>query len=579
MTAKSKSGNPRLGREALLDFAGEVYFARGEDYYQRGKVERLEERDGSILGQVSGTRKYQVTLKAGDDGGVTWSCSCPLGDRGDFCKHAVAVGLSWLARNQPDDSASSSDQPPDEDEVIRLYLEQLPREVLVRLIMDQTFEDDRLHRQLALKAHRDQKTGVDLAAFKRQLRSAVGVRRFVDYRGMPSYVRGIDDVVAALEEVFTEGHAQEAMELCEYGLRLVEKALNRVDDSDGMLGDILRQLEDLHLKACLQCRPDPVKLAQKLFSWEMASDWDTFSDAVTNYRDVLGDDGIARYYQKAREAWDTLPKLGKGDESKAFEGKRFRLTRIMEALAKEAGDLEELVQVKSKDLSSPHSYLDIAKIYMDADLAETALKWAEDGYRHFKGEPRVGILAEFLVPEYGRLGRHDDAIPLAWDVFAAQPSKSNYQRLHKAADPAGQWESWREKALEHARAHCSRQTGPWARGRSVLVEIFLWEGDALAALEEARDGSCTQGLWLDLASALQDEHPGQAAKIYSSMVATTIKRGNNKAYAEALEYMKKVEILLAKSGRQQDFADFVATIRKNFKIKRNMMKLIDGQGW
>jgi hypothetical protein len=37
-----------------------------------------------------------VRLAAGSDGELEYECNCPVGDEGTFCKHAVAVALSWL---------------------------------------------------------------------------------------------------------------------------------------------------------------------------------------------------------------------------------------------------------------------------------------------------------------------------------------------------------------------------------------------------------------------------------------------------------------------------------------------------
>lgn len=566
-------------RETLLDFAGEVYFARGEDYFQRGKVVNLSAHMGSVQASVDGTRRYQVMLQPEEDGGVTWSCSCPLGERGEFCKHAVAVGLAWLSLPKNGNNMVVAKQDNDDFSIVRRFLEQQPKEALIQMLMGQASEDDLLLRRLILKAQRTQADGIDLKAFKKQMRSAINVHSFWGYRDMPDYVRGINEVIEELEACFAEGRAKETIELAEYGLKLVEKAMEDVDDSDGMLGDVLRQLEELHLAACLQARPDPVKLGEKLFQWEMTTGWDTFFNAAEKYEDVLGEKGLARYCGLAKAAWDALPPLRHGEAEKAYDGKRFRLSHIMENLAGKTGGLEALVEVKSKDLSSAHRYMSIAKLYLESGQLDQALHWAQKGYDIFKGQRQVQTLAAFLVEEYIQITHFEKAIPIAWAVFSQWPDLSNYQLLHESTNDAGCWNDWREKALELARDDCSKQQGPWSSGRSLLVEIFLWEGDLSAAMQQAREGGCSSNLWLELASALEQTSPGEAADIYRLLVAPAINRGNNKAYAEALQYIKKMEALLVKDGKNEDFADFTAEIRREFKRKRNMMKLMDRQGW
>jgi uncharacterized Zn finger protein len=71
-------------------------FARGKAYFHEGAVSRLEERDGVLRANVRGTHRYSVELAVGDDGDLTYECDCPVGADGIFCKHAVAVALSWL---------------------------------------------------------------------------------------------------------------------------------------------------------------------------------------------------------------------------------------------------------------------------------------------------------------------------------------------------------------------------------------------------------------------------------------------------------------------------------------------------
>jgi hypothetical protein len=78
----------------------------------------------------------------------------------------------------------------------------------------------------------------------------------------------------------------------------------------------------------------------------------------------------------------------------------------METLAKQSGDFEALVAVKSRDLSLPFGFLEIAQIYKAAANDQAALEWAERGARAFPVHTD-GRLREFLIDEYHRRGRHD----------------------------------------------------------------------------------------------------------------------------------------------------------------------------
>ena len=124
-------------------------------------------------------------------------------------------------------------------------------------------------------------------------------------------------------------------------------------------------------------RPDPVALAERLFELEMESEFGAFHQAVAVYADVLGEAGRAAYRRLAETAWAKVPALGPGDQDPNRYGGRYRITSIMEAVARADGDLEALVAVKSRDLSLPHAFLEIAELYQEAGNADRALEWAE----------------------------------------------------------------------------------------------------------------------------------------------------------------------------------------------------------
>jgi hypothetical protein len=56
--------------------AGDLYYDRGLDYFEEGRVSALQQRGQTILARVTGTEDYSVvlTLKAET---VTYHCDCP----------------------------------------------------------------------------------------------------------------------------------------------------------------------------------------------------------------------------------------------------------------------------------------------------------------------------------------------------------------------------------------------------------------------------------------------------------------------------------------------------------------------
>lgn len=557
---------------------------RGEDYLAAGRVRSIRENDDVVKGEVGGTESYRVSLWA-EENRLAHSCSCPMGQAAIFCKHCVALGLAWLNESGGGSGAGKKREKPrpSPEADARAWLSTQTQDILIELVMERFWEDDVLRRRLEMKAAAADPKGPDLNTYRKVFDKAVAIRDFVDYRGASGYVRGVDAAIDGIEELLGVGCGAETMELAEHALAAVERAIGQIDDSDGGMGPLLGRLQEIHLAASLQAKPDPEKLARMLFHWENTGEWDTFRGAARTYAKILGPKGLALHRKLAEAEWAKVPVLKPGQEKQKWGGNRFRITSIMETVAEMTGDADQLVAVMERDLSCAYNYLKIAEIYKTAGKFDLALEWAERGVNAFPVNTDRR-LREFLADEYQRLKRPDEAIALIWAEFAERSTLEHYMLLKKHADQCGQWPAWREKALaelrEGIRRDRARKPGnPWAPDHSVLVRIFLWEKDPEAAWREAQTGGCGDHLWLELAAMREKDFPADALAVYRSRVAPTLEQGNNEAYKTAVEYMKKVRKLMARVGTEADFLPWAAQIETQFKRKRNFIKLLDKAKW
>lgn len=134
--------------------------------------------------------------------------------------------------------------------------------------------------------------GVNFTTYRRVIDQAIGAGGFIDYYQMYDYWWGVGSAIDAVAELLDQGRAEAVIELSEYALSGVERAIEQVDDSDGYMSMLLDQLQELHLTACRKAKPDPEALAERLFEWELNGEWDTFYGAVKTYSRVLGKKGI-----------------------------------------------------------------------------------------------------------------------------------------------------------------------------------------------------------------------------------------------------------------------------------------------
>jgi uncharacterized Zn finger protein len=236
-----------------------------------------------------------------------------------------------------------------------------------------------------------------------------------------------------------------------------------------------------------------------------------------------------------------------------------------------------------RDLSLAYHYLQIAETYKSAHKYDLALDWAKRGVKAFP-KRTDSRLREFLAEEYHRRKRHDEAMVLVWAEYTDSPTLQEYQNLKTHADRIGQWQTWREKALEHVRnriaeAKNKTQKDRWGWSQktdhSDLVRIFLWEKDVETAWREAQEGGCSNELWLELAAKRDKEHPKDALPIYQRQIEPALDRKNNGAYSDAIGFLRKVRVLMVGLGREVEFTAYVDKLRAAHKPKRNFIKLLD----
>ena len=578
-----------LDPDHLLSLAGEVFFERGQKYFTNGAVRSLRHRDAGIDARVLGTETYRVRMKV-QNGELEYDCDCPVGRDTLFCKHCVAAGLAWNSQIlcgsltiTPEGTVISEYG---SDEELLSYLEGLEKDALLTVLLEHMEEDEALHRKLTLCAAQARGSVTDISPWKDAFRTVVRKGEHISYHEAYGHVRQIEDVIDSFDDLLKQKHADAVIELTEYALSELEEAIGYMDDSDGMAGELLYRLQDLHLRACKLARPDPLELAEKLFTWEVEADYDILSQSVETYADVLGKTGRAAYRRLAEMEWAKILPLKPNDKDPERYGKRFRITSIMETLARTDHDIEALIKIKAHDLSHSYSFLKIAETYQEAGMPDQALEWAEKGWAAFPAPAQDERLRKFIMEAYQNQEQHDKALELGWQGFTVSPDMESYRLLEKYAGKAKQWPQWREKALIHIREQISKSRlspkSRWSRpfdDHSLLVKLFLHEGNPDTAWKEAEAGGCSDYLWLALAKYRGEQHPADAIRIYRDHIARLLQATGDKIYQESVSYLEKIKMLSARLDEERTFREILNSIRTEQKRKRNLMKLLDQKGW
>ena len=186
-----------LTRDVLRREARAKSYRRGDAYFEGGAVRGIVEDKGVLTAKVQGTRNYAVRLWADGDR-LGYSCSCPLGVDGVFCKHCVAAGLTWLTKDDVPAGRPRKPEPAVTMDHVRAYLARQDPNVLVDIIMEQAIRDEHLRERLLLEVASKRRQGPDIATFHAAIDKAVDTGGFVDYRHAYDYGRGITQVMDSI---------------------------------------------------------------------------------------------------------------------------------------------------------------------------------------------------------------------------------------------------------------------------------------------------------------------------------------------------------------------------------------------
>jgi uncharacterized Zn finger protein len=361
-------------------------------------------------------------------------------------------------------------------------------------------------------------------------------------------------------------------------------AYNNLDDSNGGAGYEMGCWQEIHLRACELAPPDCDEaretLASMLFEQEIHSEWDEFYGCAEKYAELFGEAGMACFRGLVEQAWSKLPVLKPG-QKEDYRRDRYRITSMVESLAKASGNVDELVAIKVRDLSCAYHFLQLAEILGKAKRFDEALAWTEKGVAAFESNPD-SRLEEYLAELYAQRKAFSKAVAIVWKPFERKQSLHSWETLKMFSKQANVWGSeWRQRALDHIRHQIiqdkKRGSTYWRKpDYSLLVQIFLHEDEIEFAWQEANAGDCNAGLWQSLGEKLGDTDPLRATFCWQRLVEPIIDRKKNDAYAEAVKMMLTIGKWMKQADKEHAFEVWVQEIRVRHKPKRNLMKLMNG---
>ena len=228
--------------------------------------------------------------------------------------------------------------------------------------------------------------------------------------------------------------------------------------------------------------------------------------------------------------------------------------------------LDTQVALRSKDLSSPLHYLQLAQFCHEHGREDDALRHAEEGLWVFEDARPDERLLFFTVERLVQAGRKKDAQAHLGRAFEAAPSVELYARLAKIGG-----KDVAQQARERLEAKVAVQERTrWNSPADLLVNVFAREEMWDAAWKAAHKYGVSMAVKQTLAHASESAFPGEAVAAYAERVDQLAETGGNPAYEEAARFVARMSRL---QDRVEQLA-YVQALKVRHGRKRNFMKLL-----
>ena len=549
----------------LDDFENEisaVIFRRGEDYYENGLVEDLEEvAPGRWNAVVEGTTDYEteVCIKNGEI--VSWDCDCPYD--GYMCKHVVAVLLAVR-----DEGTGFSDY-----EEVRTEQEQLSQddaavsgdlmarislltEKQLREFVGKYAQKDAVFKEELLKHVMSRQLSGTTETYRRE------VRKYICYAD----IYGILDKGILLLEA---GRIEEAVAIA---LQTFESFADEYEyddyaDNDNIdpevcerAGDLIRRIVDDSRTASELKRRIVVEL-DSLSGKDVYAQFDMFdmdglvadvSQNILSKEDILamidihlGTEPEYRLADWVQRKVHVLAGMGRTDEASDVVDRYLYLPEIRREevdKAVEAGNYERALAMLDEGI----------------DLAEknghygTRNSWMERKREVFEAQGRV-----------------DDVVEITREMFLDSPKMEDYRRL-RSLIKAEKWPEYLDSLIGRARlvdysyyTSCSR------------AEIFREEkeyGRLLALIAKLRPEDRLHAL-MTYSSVLQAGYSAQLLDMFTPLIKDYAERNVNvKAYPYVVQVLRQMRKL---NGGEEVVSELVSLFRSKYARRSRMMQELD----
>ena len=601
-------------------------FTKGQTYYRNGFISDQTLRGSRLQSECEGSSDenylVQATLLPVTDKTTTklasWQCSCP---RGGFCKHIVALLLTWITQpasfevRLPISQLLAEKSQPELISLIERMLESEPKlELMVDLLSSTSGKSVQPVNTASIKQQAEKIFRTNRREWDADSDTAEELSSLVDIGDSYAearHFRNAQSVYATIAEVAIEHYEEfeEADEIIEVIGDCVIGLAKCLDSQPGLTApekldpperlDLMRTLYGLwqegsnygqyeyevDVAELIAGNADPAERGA-VESWvrhdikDSTSDWKrrTLLEFLNAFKVITGEnqEEMLDEYRQAGlyvELTDKLLDLGRTEE--AVKTARQHLSNYRHVL----DFAERLLRLKGQ-------WIPLAFAFVESRIVGT-FNQGSKGFSAWEIERALEWLGErySTIPDY-----FTEALNVALRRFQISPGYPVYKVVKAAAALPGQTGGiWNKTAPVLIQS--LRNLARWGD----LVQIYLEEGEltealaALKKLEQSETGSNRGSDYgfagksaLDhyreqVAAAIEKLYPEEALRLYQTLADSLVASRQRQGYQYAADYLVQVKNLYSTLQRSNEWPPYIQTFRTQYKSLRALKQELDAR--
>lgn len=419
----------------------------------------------------------------------------------------------------------------------------------------------------------------------------VSLRRstsYVDWRKQKAFVKDLASLLAMIETGVAPQDADEAFDLAWSFLQLSPSIHARTDDSNGAIGDVMRDAVRLLGALTPRIRVSATVLAERILDAVAEAGYGEFDGIIPALAEALGPDGLD-HLKTITEAWaaagPTVQEIARyrglglmsSPETSARRNMESTRSIILADVADAQGDVDAyMARYSAEQLTYGTIAPDVARRLLDAGRVQEAFDILTRARNAEAGQPQRLFrydLDEVYEECLEKLGRREDLKLHLWETLTQTLQGSALRKYLKLLPDFDDIEA-EERALALAETHPHLGAAihfliGWPdlsrAARMIVARADKLDGNAYETLTSAAD-------------TLAVAHPLAATLLRRSMILDTLTGAKSSRYRHAARHLAECQgsdAMIEDYGTFEPHDQFIRTLRQAHARKSGFWQLVE----